>query len=476
MLSNLGSPAVHAATDQKIQLRANGQNLLRVRIEMDVKGNVDIPKNPLVSQESDRKLPITGTAVLDYEERYRRPADADENSVVTLVERFYHEAKSSRELNRQHEETKLRESVRNTIVRRELLPEVVYGVDDYFQRNELDLLRVPVSSVAIDELLPNDPVQQGSQYYIANEAVTSVLNLTSVLANDIVARVTEITDKKVKIEFKGKVDGAVEGVPTVVKTVGKLLFDRQIGTCTWLAIAVHETREIGKAEPGFDVAATIKMIRQPMAKPVALEPQPPRLNITSPIPQDRLYVDLLSEQLGVSVLMNRDWRMMTDVAGAAMMRMTRDDRSIAQCDFRPLASLKPGEHWTLEAFQEDIKTTLGEQLAEFIQADQAVSDSGLRVLKVTAAGAVEGVPIRWILVHFSDDSGRRVLATFTMEGDHADEFAGADVQLANSLRFTEAKAKTSEVAKKPAKDAAPRIAKANSDESSNLRVQSPSDR
>jgi len=60
-------------------------------------------------------------------------------------------------------------------------------------------------------------------------------------------------------------------------------------------------------------------------------------------------------------------------------------------------------------------------------------------MRVTANGAAENVPIRWVVLHFSDDSGRRVLATFTMEGDHVEAFAGADEQLASSLRMVDSK-------------------------------------
>ena len=174
-------------------------------------------------------------------------------------------------------------------------------------------------------------------------------------------------------------------------------------------MAVHETREIGKAEPGFDVAATIKMVRKPLDQTIALAAATAEFDVTGPIPSDRLYVDLRSDELGVSVLMDRRWRMMNDVPGAAMMRMIENDRSIAQCDFRPLVGPQPGAQWTLEAFQADVKQTLGEQLSDLIEADQRVSEAGLRVLRVTAQGSVEGVPIQWIVLHFSDDSGRRVL-------------------------------------------------------------------
>ncbi len=411
--------------------------LMRVRIEMDVKGNVNVPGDPLVSRKSKVTLPIQSEAVLDYEERYRRPDGAAENSVVTAIERYYHDAHSTSRLNRSSSKLQLRDSVRQTQVRRDSLPEVVYSVEDYFTNEELSLLRVPVSSSALDELLPGQAVRKGDKYQPSKPALTSVFNLSSVEATDVVVEVADIDASHVKLQLRGKVEGSSEGVPTTIKTVGKLTFDRAARVCAWLAIAVHETREVGKAEPGFDVAATIKMIRQPMAGPVALPAKPAAMAIESEMPKDRLYIDLQSKRVGVSAVMDRRWRMMSDLNGNAMMRMIDNDRSIAQCNLRPLSNLKSGEQWTLEAFQKDVQRTLGDDLGELIEADQRVSAAGLRVLRVTAHGQVQGVPVAWILMHFSDDSGRRVLATFTMSGDSIEEFAGNDMQLADSLSFLE---------------------------------------
>ncbi len=469
--ANAAAPTV---ASKPVLLRpSNDHNLFRVRVELEVEGNVNVPKNSLVSKKSDLQIPIKSTATLDYEERFFRTTDSTR---VTLAQRHYHEATSESTLNRTEQSSRLRESVRSVIVRRGDTPELIYSTDDYFQRDELDLLRLPASSMGLDDLLPIEAVTAGATYIPTTDAMKSVLSLSSVEASDVVADVVSITDDDAKITFQGTVDGSIDGVPTTVRTVGKLTFDRRSGVCIWLAMAVHETREIGKAEPGFDVAATIKLLRKPLDKPIALSATPPKLTATDPIPQDRLYVELTSKELGVSVLMDRRWRVMSDVPGAAMMRMIENDRSIAQCDFRPLASLPAGTQWTLAAFQQDIKKTLGEQLGQFVSAEERVSETGLRALRVTASGAVENVPIQWVVLHLSDDSGRRMLATFTMEAKNADVFAGSDHQLGGSLRLLDpAVVRRESVTKTQTAPRPPRIGKASSSGDSKGEVQSASD-
>ncbi|MEM8666968.1 MAG: hypothetical protein AAGG48_05600 [Planctomycetota bacterium] len=425
------TPATSAmgANGQKARLTAGNHPLFRVRIEMEVEGNVRVSKNPLVSRKSALSLPLKSEAVLDYEERYAAGRRPDQS-----LERFYHEAQSTSSLNGRESSLQLRPSVRDASISRAEFPEVVSSNEDYFRRDELDLLRVPASSVVVDQLLPDQPVAVGSKYKPKQAVLAALLNLSSVEASDVNIAVVSLDSKQAKFQIQGKVDGSVDGVPTVIRLVGKLTFDRRAKTCVWLAMGLHETREIGIAEPGFDVSAKVRMVRKPLNQTVAL-PKKRRSVPVQPSPQ-RLYVDLQSDELAIGALMDRNWRMMSDLPGTAMMRMTDRDRIVAQCDFRSLVALEPGVTWSMKSFQEDARRTLGEQLIEFSEAEQQTNKDGMTVLRLTANGEVQGVPVHWIMLHFSDESGRRVLATFTMEAEKRERFAGADEQLASSLRFT----------------------------------------
>jgi len=329
----------------------------------------------------------------------------------------------------------LRDQVRQTLVRRDSLPEVVYSTDDFFSHGELELLRVPASSIDLDRLLPAQEVGMGDSFTPDREAVCGVLNLTAVDSSDVTMKVVALNEKIARFEFGGAVSGSVQGVPTQMDLVGKLTYDRDAKMCYWLAMAVRESREISITEPGFEVTAKVQMLRKPQSAAVALPKAPVPMPITQPIPENHLLVETGSHEMSIAGLMDRRWRMMVDVPGRSMMRMIENDRSVAQCDFRVVPPLGKGKQWTLEAFERNIKKTMGGQVSQLINAQERLSDSGLRVLRITAQGSVEGVPVQWILLHFSDDSGRRVLASFTMDAQSIEQFAGSDVQLADSLRF-----------------------------------------
>lgn len=431
--ANSGWAAEAGAAQRPAMLTPDAQQQwYRVRIEMTVQGNVDLPKNALVSKDRAAQLPIDSRSVLDYEERQFRDAAGQPRA----ADRYFHEANSEGKIGSSQRRIELRPAARRVAVQHAEGRALHYGLQEYLTHDELDLLRVPTSSLAADQLLPATEVSVGDTYAVDGDALCRLLDLAAVQKADVTGRVVQIDEKTAKLQLQGSVEGSIEGVPTTIDLAGKVTFDRTAGTCVWVALAIREMRTIGKAEPGFQVAATIKMIRQPLGAGDAIG-KPAPLQVDQPAPPDRLLVELRSPQVGFATLMDRRWRMFAQTPGLVTMRMIDSDRDIAQCDIRPLASLKPGEQLTLEGLQRDIRRTLGDRYREFLQAEESANSAGLRVVRVAVAGAVEGVPVQWVFNHFSDDQGRRLLATFTMAAEKAEAFAGSDIQLAGSLRLLE---------------------------------------
>lgn len=435
--STLGHPTARAG---ETRLRINTtQDLFRVRMEVEVKGNVNLAKDPMVPESPKQVLPVMAEMKLDYEERYLRPVGATKDSEIMAAERHFFEATGESKLNRSTTKTELRESLTSVIARREELPETIYSNDDYLTLDEVDLLRTPVASSAIDRLIPTNAMREGQTIEVSTQTLASVLNLSAVAGSDVQMELVSADSKQAKLQMRGKLDASVAGVPTEIRILGKLTVDRSSNCVTWAAIAMHETRQIGKAEPGFDVTATIRMIRKPLTRAQGLPRPSPLIDFNSEPPRQRLLVTVASDSVGVSALMDRRWKVMKDAPGEAILRMIENDRSIAQLNLRPLPRLGEGEQWTLAAFEQDVRRTLGDRFNELLQSEEKLSESGLRTLRVVASGQVQGLPIQWIMVHFSDDDRHRVVATFTMDGQSVPQLEGADVQLAASMRLNNPK-------------------------------------
>lgn len=436
-----------ASTNPVSLIADPSKTLFRVRVELDVEGNVNVPRNALVSKEKASQHPLKSKSVLDWEERI---LGFEDDRTVAAAERFFYEAQGGGTSGRNSQKLELRKESQYVFVRRLDDKWVTYSPDTYLSGAELELLELPANSLAMDGLLPTTPVSQGDTYKPSKEILAKLLSLASVEESDVVGEVDTIDDDVAKLHLKGKVQGSVAGVPTTIDLVGKMVFDRKSMSTNWLALAVREHRDIGKSEPGFEVAATIKMIRKPLEVPARLSSIPPS-SPDGPVSTERLYCELTSAAVGYTALMDRRWKMMTDAAGSSMMRMIENDRGIGQCDIRPAGKMAAGTQLTMAALVADVKKSLGDRFGQLIESREEVNEFGLRVLKVATQGSVEGVPVQWIFLHFSDDSGKRLLATMTVGGSDLDAFAGADIQLAASLRFIPTEEESTDVAKQPMK-------------------------
>jgi len=436
--------------DEAVSLVSDpSKSLFRVRVEMDVEGNVNVPANALISKEKSSQIPLKSKSVLDWEERVLGFAS---DRTAQAGERYFHEATCDGVAGKNTRKVELRKESQYLMVRRTDSRWVTFSPDSYLSGQELELLELPANSFAVDGLLPATKVRKGDTYKPEKEVLAKLLSLAAVNETDVMGEINELTPTTAKIHLKGKVQGSIGGVPTVIDLVGKLVFDRESMCCNWLAIAVREQREIGKSEPGFDVAATIKMIRKPMDAPARLSSTPPATP-AGEIAPDRLYCELSSSAIGFAALMDRRWKIMADAPGATMMRMIENDLGIAQCDLRPAGKMAAGTQLTLGAFVADVKQSLGKRFAQMLESREEVNEFGLRVIRCTAQGMVEGVPVQWVFLHFSNDNGRRLLATITVGGADLESFAGSEVQLASSLRFITTDDELTEVATAPAKPA-----------------------
>ncbi|XZE52861.1 hypothetical protein SH139x_004568 [Planctomycetaceae bacterium SH139] len=425
-------PEAMAADPAGVKLEPASGELYRVRMELEVNGNVHLPKDPVLSKKQARALPLKAKSIIDFEERIAYGATGQADG----ANRYYYEASSDAVIGDNPIKQAIRMDARRVVARRANGPEVIYSERTFLTHEELDLLQTPINSLAINQALPTGTVRVGGTWSPDAESLARLFNLDAVQKTTVVGEVMSVDAKEVKLQLQGRLDAAVTGVPTVLDLAGKITFDRRSNAITWFAVALREQREIGVAKPGFEVAATLKLIRQPLEKANANR-EPSSIDLTAAIPRPRMLVKVESEATGFNAFLDRPWRTVNDAPGLTTLRMVVDDQAIAQCDLRPLTNMKPGQQLTLEGFQTEIKRSLGKQFGEFLEAEEGLNGGELRTLRVAVLGQVQDVPVQWVFLQFSDDQGRRLGATFSLESSRVETFAGSDAQLANSLHFQE---------------------------------------
>lgn len=426
------SSAAEGPLPTKAILRPTTDNLFRVRMEVSLEGLLQFPKDPLVSKQKDRELPLKATSVIDFEELLTRDgAQRPQGS-----RRYYYEARSEAEAKTDRQLLELRKEAKRLVSRRSGGAEIIYSENTFLDHNELALLQTPLSSFALDEILPREEVSVGSTYQPAPETLAQLLNLDAVQSSTVRGEVIALDSMTARVQWSGHLEASSDGVPTSLDLAAKMIFDRKSNAVTWLAVSIRENREIGLARPGFEVGATVKLLRQRLESPNATGDSAP-LEIEDAPPKERLLVNLRSLPGRFTAFMDRQWHVINDQAGATTLRMIVNEKSLAQCDLRPLPNLKPGEQLTLEAFQAEIRRALGTQFGQFIESEEGLSGGQLRAMRVVVMGqsSTGEVPVQWVFLQFSDDTGRRLAATFIVPNEHVEAFGGSDAQLANSLAF-----------------------------------------
>jgi hypothetical protein len=133
---------------------------------------------------------------------------------------------------------------------------------------------------------------------------------------------------------------------------------------------------------------------------------------------------------------------------------------IAQCNISPLPSLATGQQLTLEAFQEDVKRTLGKSFGQIVEAAQE-SGEGQRILRVIVSGTASDLPIQWSYYHLSDNAGNRLALVFTIEGSLIERYAQVERELVSGLQIVPGKQPTPAEPKGPKVESAVKPVESN---------------
>jgi hypothetical protein len=326
-------------------------------------------------------------------------------------------------------------------------------------RDELELLDVPGGGLALGALLPATAVAIDQTWQIPDWAVARLFNLEAINQHDVTAKLTEVKEGVATIEFAGKVAGAIGGVSSEIELKGNLNFDVEQRAVTWLALGYTENRAIGHAQPGFNVAAKVRMIAAPIRPAGPVNDQAlARLPLTASAATT--LVDFTAESAGYRLVHDRRWNVMSDRHDVTILRLIDRGDLVAQCNISRLPALPAGQQLALEAFQEDVKRTLGKNFGQITAASQEAAD-GLRILRVVVAGKASDLPIQWTYYHASDDAGNRLALVFTIEGNLVERYAQIDRELVAALRFID-KTPTAAEPKGPALEAASKPAESSS--------------
>jgi hypothetical protein len=391
-----------------------------------------------------KRLPIKVEATIAYVERTLSAA----NQLATLkVARHYAQANAKIRLRDTDLTHSLRDDRRLIIVEATEKQATTFSPLGPLTREELDLVDIPASGLTLAALLPLRVVKVQQSWQLADWAVARLFGLDLVTQHDVTLTLSEVKDNLAVISLQGKVAGAIGGVTTEIELTGKLNFDLAQRAVTWLALGYKENRAIGHAQPGFEIAGKLRLVAAPIRAAAEVNDQS-LANLPIKATSSSTLIDFNAESAGYALLHDRRWNVMVDRHDVTILRMVDRGDLIAQCNISRLPQLAAGAQLTLDAFQEDVKKTLGMSFGQIVEATLE-AEGAHRTLRVIVSGQTAEIPIQWTYYHLSDEAGNRAAFVFTIEGSLVEKFAQIDRELIAAFRFTAGRQPTPAEAKGP---------------------------
>ncbi len=403
----------------------------RTRIQLQLSGKLSVADPDPSSKKPAREAEIKAESTIDFDER--TALDPEGNAIASARE--YHEAGVKTWVAGHASSHELRPECYQTRLARFDGVWQQYGLNVPFQPREVDMVRLPINSVVIDQLLPLTPVKADSVWTPSERTVAELFQLEAVHKSSLQARVTKVEKGVATIACDGDVEGTINSVPTKLTISSNLhaQLGKRCAMVTWMGASISETRDISQAEPGFTITARLQLIRKEednACSDVALS----ELKEIATLPDDgRWLVQVTSVPGRYHFMADRKWKTIVDTGEESILRYVEKNQVVAQCNITRLPKLAAGQQLTLAGMQDDIKRSLEKNMEQMLEASERKNGAGLRVLRTVVLGKSSDVPVRWVYTHISDDSGRRVSLVFTMSGEAAEQFGLADDQMTSSF-------------------------------------------
>lgn len=416
----------------------------RVKAVLEVRGEVRLKSDR--DTGGVKRVPMESKSTLQFHEAI---AATEVSNQPLVCGQYYEVAESSHTVDTHTRDLSLRQEMKEVtrICSGEHAVRVI-GLAGPLTEPERRLTLLPIATSHLESLLPPSGHAIGEQYTINRALVKGLLQLDAITSGDLTAAIIEEADGQSECEFRGDLRASVDGVATTISVKGRAKFDKQ-RLVTYMAASLQETRDIGVAEPGFEVTARLRLIRAQLAESDC------QVDAAGHLAAASTYLDnpavqpielVVNEEGGYEYLSTADWVMYKQGIVDAMARLVRRNKTLAQMNLVNLADTQPGEQITLAAYKQEIGRTLGNVTARTLQETEQVTPKGLRLMRVVSAGVVEDVPVQWINMMISDDEGRHASIVFTLNASDVEAFGDADVQVADSFRFTRRLKSAEEVA------------------------------
>ncbi len=277
-----------------------------VSTRVEVGGTLKLPAEK--GQAAPKPLPVTGSSVIEYDERVLALAT---DGQVQKTARIYRTIDFQRKVGDRPQQSTLRPAVRRLVMMRRQQAKVPFSPDGPLLWAEIDLVRTDVFTPALTGLLPDYAVKPGDRWTAGTAAVQELTDLERVDEGRLECRLEQVTmlnnRRHARVTLTGTVRGTNEDGPNRQQLEGYLFFDLESQHLSYLYIkGVHflldkDGKEYGRIEGRFVLTRQAHQrsadLSEEALRGVTLEPN-----------ADNTLLLYDNPDLGVRLLYPRRWR------------------------------------------------------------------------------------------------------------------------------------------------------------------------
>ena len=404
----------------------------RNKMVLELEGKLLVNEPDGTSKKKHRNADVKAKSTVDFYEL--TAMDGDGKAVAAT--RDYVTAEAEHWVDGNSSSSKLRDACRQTVLVRHQNQWQQFCQTEPMLINEVELLLAPVNPNMVELLLPDTPAKVSQPWSVSAEAAREVFNLEAVHQCSLAASISKVEEGVATVDLSGDIQGTANSVATELKVKGSFQakLASQCAMVSWLGISVQEKRAVSQAEPGFEIVARIRLIRDEQDHDWQID-RAKLLELSADNHDAQLIVKMGSAMGRYTFLADRRWKTYIDTGEESIFRLIQNNGIVAQCNVTRLPKLDAGKQLTLAALQQEIRQSLKSNSPKIVTAAEGVTSSKLKLMRVVVTGHSEEIPIQWIYAHLSDDQGRRVSVVFTMGSNMVEQFAGADEQICGSFEM-----------------------------------------
>ena len=254
-------------------------------------------------------------------------------------------------------------------------------------REAMDLLELPGEPLALQALLPADPVEVGGKWTPSPWAVQMLATVEAVQKSEMNCELVSVKGDTATIQRDGSVLGQRYGANTEVKVSGEITFDIKAQLIATAKLTYNIKANIGTVSPGIDARVDTVVTRQITPTEGTLTDKLlESLPISPPRGAEMLAFD--AEPWKVQMLHDRRWHLFQAVlegtSQVVIFRLMENGSLICQSNVAQIPTAAPGQHASLEQFEEDIKTSLGKRFKSLQPHEKIPADNGQIIYRVIA--------------------------------------------------------------------------------------------